>query len=29
VYYDPDLIEPDEMIKALKAAGTYQGMAEK
>jgi hypothetical protein len=28
VYYDPELIGPDEMIKALKDAGTFIGVAE-
>jgi hypothetical protein len=29
VYYDPREISTDEMVAALKAAGTYRGMAEK
>jgi hypothetical protein len=28
VYYDPQQISVDDMIKALKAAGTYRGLAE-
>ena len=28
VYYDPQQITVDDMIKALKAAGTYRGVAE-
>lgn len=28
VYYDPKQISVEEMIKALKAAGTYRGLAE-
>jgi len=28
VYYNPNLIGPEEMIKVLKKAGTYQGVAE-
>jgi hypothetical protein len=26
VFYDPSLITPDEMIDALKAAGTFRGV---
>jgi hypothetical protein len=29
VIYDPSVITPDEMVSALKAAGTYLGIAEK
>ena len=29
VTYDPSVITPDEMVSALKAAGTYRGVAEK
>ena len=29
MYYDPNLIGPDKMISALKAAGTFQGVVEK
>jgi hypothetical protein len=28
VFYGPGLISPEEMIVALKKAGTYQGIAE-
>ena len=28
VIYDPSAITPDEMVSALKAAGTYLGLAE-
>jgi hypothetical protein len=28
VFYNPNLISLEEMIKALKKAGTYQGVAE-
>jgi hypothetical protein len=29
VIYDPRVIAPDEMVSALKAAGTYRGTAER
>jgi hypothetical protein len=29
VIYDPKVIAPDEMVSALKAAGTYLGTAER
>jgi len=28
VIYDPSMIDPDEMVSSLKAAGTYVGIAE-